>query len=48
MQTFGQKTGKEELTWGNPGVGGKIIFKCVLKKQILQWIRISGGLLRTQ
>jgi hypothetical protein len=48
MQTFCQKSGKEELSWGNPGVDGKKIFKCILKKQILQWIVISGGRLRTQ
>jgi hypothetical protein len=48
MQTFSQKPGKGELTRRSPAVDGKIIFICIIMKQILHWIGINGGLLRTQ
>jgi hypothetical protein len=48
MQTFSQKPGKEELNWVSPGIEGKMIFVCIVRKQILHWVGISGGQLRTQ
>jgi hypothetical protein len=45
----GKPEGKETDPWGDPGIDGKIILRCVFRKldvrvwTVLSWLRIETG-----